>query len=187
MKVVYLRCFHMRRCCAAWPRMRKSQWKSSVYLSHSLRKLCKSEISVVIHRHMHRWMRKLHVLSATWRWHRSYRTLRFLRLFSVCSCLKITHCDTYSGRIWKDFVHQCKVLDISSVFSIKIPQDAHTDNVFFCQNSIENCTPPFLRFDVNGDKSDVMTSFDMIDWSEVCQVFWPAGSSLTERPKCNVV
>jgi hypothetical protein len=44
-------------------------------------------------------MRKLHVLSATRCWHRSYRTIHFLRLFSVCSCLKITHCDTYSGRI----------------------------------------------------------------------------------------
>jgi hypothetical protein len=57
--------------------------------------------------------------------HRSYRTLHFLRLFSVSSCLKITHCDTYSGRIWKDFVHQCKVLNISSVFLMKIPQDSH--------------------------------------------------------------
>jgi hypothetical protein len=43
-------------------------------------------------------------------------------------------------RIWKDFVHQCKVLDISSVYSMKIPQDAHIDNVFLCQNPVENCT-----------------------------------------------
>jgi hypothetical protein len=44
-------------------------------------------------------MRTLYVLSATRRWHRSYRTLHFLRLFSISSCLKITHCDTYYGRI----------------------------------------------------------------------------------------
>jgi hypothetical protein len=52
-------------------------------------------------------------------------------------------------------VHQCKVLDISSVFSMKIPQDAHIVNVFFCQNPVENCTQIFLQFDVNRDKSDV--------------------------------
>jgi hypothetical protein len=32
---------------------------------------------------------------------------------------------------------------------MKIPQDAHIDNGFFAK---------ILRFDVNGDKSDVMTS-----------------------------
>jgi hypothetical protein len=54
---------------------------------------------------------------------------------------------------------------------MKIPQDAHIDNVFFCQNPAENCTQIFLHFDVNRDKSDVMTSFGMIDWSNVCQGF----------------
>jgi hypothetical protein len=63
--------------------------------------------------------------------------IHFQRLFSVSSCLKITHCDTYSVRFCKDFVHQCKVLDISSVFPMNIPQDAHIDNVFFCQNPVE--------------------------------------------------
>jgi hypothetical protein len=38
---------------------------------------------------------------------------------------------------------------------MKVPQDAHIDNVFFCQNPVENCTQIFLRFDVNRDKSDV--------------------------------
>jgi hypothetical protein len=42
---------------------------------------------------------------------------------------------------------------------MKIPQDAHIDNVFFCQNPV--------KIDVNRDKSDVMTSFGMIDWSAV--------------------
>jgi hypothetical protein len=107
-----------------------------------------------------------------------YRTLHLLRLFSVSSCLKITHSETYSGRIWKDVVHQCKVLDITSVFPMKIPQDAHIGNVFFCQNPAENCTQIFLRFDVNRDKSDVMTYFGMIDWSDVCRVFRQPGSSL---------
>jgi hypothetical protein len=58
-------------------------------------------------------------------------------------------------------VHQCKVLDISSVFPMKIPHDAHIglDIVFFCQNPVENGTQILPRFDVNRDKSDVMTSF----------------------------
>jgi hypothetical protein len=99
-------------------------------------------------------MRNLLVLSASRRWHRSYRTINVLRLFSVSSCLKITHCDTYSGRIWKDSVHQCKVLDISSVFSMKVLQDPHIDNVFFCQNPVENCTQIFPRCEVNREKSD---------------------------------
>jgi hypothetical protein len=94
-------------------------------------------------------MRNLHVLSATRRWHRSYRSINFLRLFSVSSCHKITHCDTYYGWIWKDFVHQCKVLDISSVLSMQI-------NIFFCQNTLENCTHIFLPFDVNRDKSRLL-------------------------------
>jgi hypothetical protein len=51
------------------------------------------------------------------------------------------------------------------------------DDVFFCQNPVENCTQIFLRFDVNRYKSDVMTSFGMIDWSDVCRVFGQAGSS----------
>jgi hypothetical protein len=63
-------------------------------------------------------------------------------------------------------VHQCKVLDILSVFSMKIPQDAHIDNIFFCQNPVENCTQIFPRCDVNRVKSDVMTSFGQS--SEVC-------------------
>jgi hypothetical protein len=67
-----------------------------------------------------------------------------------------------------------KVLDISSGF-MKIPQDARIDNVFLCQNPVENCTQVFLRFDVNRDKSDVMTSFGLIDRSAVCM---RAGSSL---------
>jgi hypothetical protein len=63
---------------------------------------------------------------------------------------------------------------------MKIPQDAHIPvyNIFFCQNPVENCTQIFLRFDVNRDESDVMTSFGMIDWSDVCWVFRQAGSSL---------
>jgi hypothetical protein len=65
---------------------------------------------------------------------------------------------------------------------MKIPQIAHIDNVFFCQNPVENCTQIFLRFYVNRDKSDVMTSFGMIDWSDVCRVFRQAGSSLP-RPR----
>jgi hypothetical protein len=51
---------------------------------------------------------------------------------------------------------------------MKIPQDAHIDNVLFCP--VENSIHIFLRFDVNRDKSDVMTSFGMIDWSDVCRV-----------------
>jgi hypothetical protein len=40
---------------------------------------------------------------------------------------------------------------------------------------------------VNGDKSDVMTSFGMIDWSDACRVFRKAGSSFHETiSKCNV-
>jgi hypothetical protein len=74
-------------------------------------------------------------------------------------------------------VHQCKVLAISSVFSMKIPLDAHIDNVLFCQNPIENCTQVFLRFDVNRDKSEVMMSFGMIDQSAVFCVIMHAGSS----------
>jgi hypothetical protein len=61
---------------------------------------------------------------------------------------------------------------------MKIPQDAHIDNVFFCQNLVENRTQIFLRFDVNRDKSDVMTSFGMIVWSGVFCVIMLAGSSL---------
>jgi hypothetical protein len=76
---------------------------------------------------------------------------------------------------WKDFVHQCKVLDISSVFSMKFSQDAHIDYVFFCQNHIVNCIQIFLRFDVDRDKSDVMTSFGMIDQSAVFCVIMRAG------------
>jgi hypothetical protein len=90
------------------------------------------KICLILH-NANREMRNLHILSATRRWHRSYRTLHLLRLFSVSSRLKITHCDTYSGKIWKEFVHQCKVFDISSVLSMKIPQDAHRDNVFFAK------------------------------------------------------
>jgi hypothetical protein len=37
-----------------------------------------------------------------------------------------------------------------------------------------------LRFDVNRDKNDVMTSFGLIDWSDVCGVFRQAGSSLLD-------
>jgi hypothetical protein len=74
-------------------------------------------------------------------------------------------------------VDQFKVLDISSVFPMEIPQDAH-DNVFFCQTRVENCTQVFLRFDVNRDKSDVTASFGMMDWSDVCRVFRQACSSL---------
>jgi hypothetical protein len=61
----------------------------------------------------------------------------FWGCFQFSSCPKITLCDTYSGRIWKDFVHQCKVLDVSSIFPVKIPQDVHIENVFFCQNPVE--------------------------------------------------
>jgi hypothetical protein len=58
---------------------------------------------------------------------------------------------------------------------MNIPQD----NVFFCQNPVENCI--FLRLDVNRDKSDVMTSFGMIDWSDVCRVFRQKCSSLLSK------
>jgi hypothetical protein len=105
-------------------------------------------------------------------------TLASFKGVADCEISQITHCETYSGRIWKDFVHQCKVLDISSVFSMKIPQNAHIDNVFFCQNPVENCTQIFLRFDVDRDKSDVMMFFGMIDWSDICRVFQQTGSSL---------
>jgi hypothetical protein len=133
---------------------------------------------------LHETMRNLHILSATRRWHRSYRTLHFLRLFSVSFRLKITHCDTYSGRIWKDLEGFGRILCINAKFSIRHQffsdensTGAHIDNVFFCQNPIENCTQVFLRFDVSRDKSDVMTSFCKIDWSDVCRVFRQAGSS----------
>jgi hypothetical protein len=53
------------------------------------------------------------------------------------------------------------------------------DNIFFCQNPVENCTQIFLRFDVNRDKSDVMTTFGMIDRSDVFRVFRQAGSALS--------
>jgi hypothetical protein len=112
-------------------------------------------------------MRNLHILSATRRWHRSYRTLHFLGLFTVRSCLKITHCDTYSGKIFASMQSYRYLIS----FFDKIPQDAYIDNVLFCQNPVENCTQIFLRFGVDRDKSDVMTSFGMIDWSDVCRAF----------------
>jgi hypothetical protein len=121
-------------------------------------------------------MRNLHVLSAVRRWHQSYRALHFPRLFSVSSRLKMTHCETNSQRI-------CAAMQSSRYlisFPIKIPQGTHVDHIFFCQNPVENCTQIFLRFDVNRNKSDVMTSFGMIDWSDVCRVFRQAISSLVE-------
>jgi hypothetical protein len=67
-------------------------------------------------------------------------------------------------------------------FPMKIPQDAHIDNVFFCKNPVDNCNCPqiFLRFDVNRDKSDVMMPFGMIDWSDVFRVFRQACSSFSQ-------
>jgi hypothetical protein len=51
-----------------------------------------------------------------------------------------------------------------------------------CQNPVEKCAQIFLRFDVNRDKSDVMTSFGMIDWSDVCRIFRQACSLLERNP-----
>jgi hypothetical protein len=65
---------------------------------------------------------------------------------------------------------------------MKIPQDAHIDNVFFCLNPVENCTSIFLRFDANRGKSDVMTYFGLIDRSAVFCVIMRAGSSLNPPP-----
>jgi hypothetical protein len=102
-------------------------------------------------------------------------------LFSFRSCLKITHCETYSGRIWKD-LEGLRASMQSSRYLISCPDENSTGcsykQCFFCQNPVENCTQIFLRFDVNRDKSDVMTSFGMIDWSDICRVFRQAGSSL---------
>jgi hypothetical protein len=50
---------------------------------------------------------------------------------------------------------------------MKIPQDVHVDNVFFCQNPVENCSQILPRCDVNREKSDVMTSLGLIDRSAV--------------------
>jgi hypothetical protein len=90
---------------------------------------------------------------------------------------------TYSGMILKDFVHQCKVLDISTVFSMKMPQDAHIDDVFLCQNPVENCT----QISRDATSTDVMTSFGMIDRSAVFCVIMRAGSSLTSTSEMRLI
>jgi hypothetical protein len=77
----------------------------------------------------------------------------------------------------KTIVHQCRVLDISSVFPMKIPQDADVglDIVFLLPKACR--TVP--RCDVNRYKSDVMTSFGLIDRSAAFCVIMRAGFSFT--------
>jgi hypothetical protein len=92
-------------------------------------------------------MRNPHVLSTTRHWHRSDRTFHFLRLFSVWTILSklIPLCI------------KCKVLDISSLSAMKIPQAGCPCRRCFL-------LPKPCR------KSDVMTSFGLIDQSTVFSI-----------------
>jgi hypothetical protein len=104
-------------------------------------------------------MRKPHVLSATRRWHRSDRTLHFLRLFSVNSCPKITHLFLKDFVKTKTIVHQMQ---------------RSRDLISFSE--LKSCRT-FPEYVVNRGKSDVMTSFGLIDRIAVFCVIMRAGSS----------
>jgi hypothetical protein len=83
----------------------------------------------------------------------------FLRLFSVNSCPKITHC---FGRILSKLIPSCikrKLIDISSVFRVKNLQDAGIYNVFLDKS----CRNMYTCFAVlrQQRKSAVMTSLGL--------------------------
>jgi hypothetical protein len=136
-------------------------------------------------------MKNLQVLSTSRRWHRSYRTLHFRRLFSVSSCLKITR-----HLFWKDLEGLCASMQSSRYLISFFDENSTGSSYSQCHHLLNSCwklhtqrgtysLPPAgvrmnrerLRFHVNRDKSDVMTSFGMIDWSDVCRVFRQACSS----------
>jgi hypothetical protein len=115
-------------------------------------------------------MRNPHVLSATRRWHRSDLTFHFLRLFSVSSCPKITHL------FLKDFV-KTKPIDImhqmqSARYLISFSDDNSTDRMPMHRHCFLLPKPCriFPRCDVNRDKSDVTTSFGLIDRTRHAQL-----------------
>jgi hypothetical protein len=102
-----------------------------------------------------------------------------LRLFSVkfLSQNNTFNYDTYSmysGRILCINASP----HISSVISMKIPQNAHIDNVFFCQKSCRKLYTVFPAIWRQRDKSDVIHDVFWYDRLERRLSGFPAGSSL---------
>jgi hypothetical protein len=98
----------------------------------------------------------------------SYMTVRFQRLqaaFALTSPLLRHTCI------------KCKVLDISSVFPMTIPQAGCRSR--HCFRLPKPCRI-FPRCDVNREKSDVMTYFGLIDRSDVFCVITRAGFLIGE-------